>query len=84
MLREEVVRGGVEPPTFRFSGFVCGLPVVSPPEAGLVGLLWGSARHGLERRSYRGQKSEAVVPQPLPVSLPCQICAACQGCTRYR
>jgi hypothetical protein len=84
-----VVRGGVEPPTFRFSGvpspldhdlitivttqltgisagqwaytaiiatvppcatksrFVCGLPVVSPSEAKLVGLLWASWRHGL-------------------------------------
>jgi hypothetical protein len=44
MLREEVVRGGVEPPTFRFSGF----RVVSPSEArtcgASVGL--GKARTG--------------------------------------
>ena len=62
MLREKVVRGGVEPPTFRFSGFVCGLPVVSLPEQGLVGLLWAPARYGLAPRTLsQAREAEAEV-----------------------
>ena len=33
--------------------FVCGLPVVSPPEARACGFLWGPARHGWPRRLCR-------------------------------
>jgi len=37
MFRDCVVRGGVEPATFRFSGLLWG----THPHPGLVGILWG-------------------------------------------
>ena len=60
MLRDRVVRGGVEPPTFRFSGFVCALPVVSPPQARACGVSVGPGEARMSTAVAPGAESEAV------------------------